>query len=152
MAPPSGVVDGEARWFSEGQMTTDPGLERTDFGIPANCAGAEPGVYCDQGSGLNYNFWLTDLLDNIIGTATYIPASQLWGITNNDGDFAGNMMCYNYGTVDEPLWGLTVVSNLWGGFPGQFKPYPFDSVGPVIGFQSITTTIGPTVGFLVQQP
>lgn len=37
MAPPTGVIDGTARQFEIGQSVNDPGLERTPFGIPANC-------------------------------------------------------------------------------------------------------------------
>lgn len=152
MAAPSGIIDGEARWFQTGQLTSDPGLERTDFGIPVNCAGAEPGVYCAQNIGFDFNFTLRDLLMVQIGTATWSSVNSSWRIEDNDGAFAGTMMCYNYGDDDDPIWALTVVTNLWTGEPGQFKPYPFGSLGPTIGFQSITTTIGPTVGFLVESP
>ena len=152
MAAPSYAVDGSPSWFIQGQMTSDPGLERTDFGIPVNCAGPEPGVYCAQSVGIESNFVLQDLLGNQVGTADYLAVSQLWPIADNDGHFAGSMMCYNYGDSEEPIWALTVVTNLWTGTSGQFKPYPLNSVGPAMFFQSITTVIGPPVGRLVQVP
>lgn len=37
MAPPSQDVDGNPRWFELGQSTSDPGVERTAFGIPTSC-------------------------------------------------------------------------------------------------------------------
>ncbi len=152
MAPPSGIVDGEARWFQNGQLTTDPGLERTDFGIPVNCAAAEPGVYCAQAVGLDFNFTLRALDMTVIGTAMWQPESQNWRIEDNDGNQAGHMECYNYNTVLEPIWALTILTILWEGVIAQYKPYPLNSLGPTIGVQSITTTIGPTVGFLVESP
>lgn len=152
MAPPSGVVDGNPRWFEIGQMTTDPGLERTDFGIPVNCAGAEPGVYCNQGTGVETNWVLLDLLGNQIGTANWLAVSQLWPISDNDGNPAGVMECYNYGTVDDPNWDLSIVTNLFTSEPGQFSPYYGAYIPPPILFQSILTSDGPAVGSIALVP
>jgi hypothetical protein len=150
MAAPSHTVDGQAHWFEVGQLTSDPGLVRTDFGIPVDCAGAEPGVYCNGSVSVEHNFQLLDLFEHVIGTATWDPSSGIWGIKDVHGDFAGSMFCYNYGTDHIPLWYLTIVTNLWGGAPGQFQPYPLPSLGPLMLFQSITTVIGPAVGYLRQ--
>lgn len=150
MAAPSGVLDGNPRWFEIGQMTTDPGLDRTAFGIPVNCAGAEPGVYCAGGAGMPSDWRLLDLLGNIVGYASYYPPSNLWPITDLAHNPNGVMECYNYNTVEDPIWALSVVTNLWTGEPGQFKPYPLNATGDNILFQSITTTIGPAVGRIIR--
>lgn len=41
MAPPTGELDGDPRWFETGQSIEEPGLARTPFGIPVNCTGPE---------------------------------------------------------------------------------------------------------------
>lgn len=152
MAPPSGVVDGNPRWFEIGQMTSDPGIERTDFGIPVNCAGAMPGVYCAQGTGLDYNFRLYSLTGVLLGDALWNPVNGQWSVQDLLGEFRGYALCYNYGTVDAPEWYISVITDLWTGTAGQFKPYPLTSLGPIMLFQSITTEIGPAVGSLQQYP
>jgi hypothetical protein len=152
MAAPSGVLDGDPRWFEIGQMTTDPGLERTDFGIPANCAGAQPGYYCNQSSGVPTNWVLRDLLGNKIGNANWYVPSQLWPITDNDGNAAGVMECYNFGTSDDPNWDLSIVTNLFTGTPGQFWPERGDYVPPPLLFQSILSDEGPAVGSIDLAP
>lgn len=35
---PSGILDGEEAWFFSGQSAVDPGLNRTAFGVPVDCA------------------------------------------------------------------------------------------------------------------
>lgn len=152
VAPASGVLDGIPSQFYLGQSVSDPGIERTDFGIPVNCAGPEPGVYCAQSIGFDFFFDLQDLLGTVIGHAIWSSVNSQWSIVDLLGDFRGYMLCYNYGTLDSPLWALSAITNLWTGSPGQFKPYPLDSLGPVMLFQSIATTIGPAVGKLVQNP
>jgi hypothetical protein len=152
MAAPSGVIDGSLSQFYLGQSTADPGLERTDFGIPANCAGAEPGVYCNQAIGVDQNFQLRDLLGNVIGTMTFNPVNSQWTVYDLTPAYAGYGLCYNLGTSEDPEWVLSVVTNLWTGAPGQFVPYPPFDVPPVILYQSITSTVGPAVGSLVPYP
>jgi hypothetical protein len=152
MAPPSGVLDGSPSLFFGGQSISDPGIERTDFGIPVNCAGAEPGVYCNQAIGIDQNFQLKDLEGVLVGYMNWNAINSQWSVYDLTHSFAGYGLCYNIGTPDDPVWVLSVITNLWTGIPGQFVPYPPFDVPPIILYQSITTDVGPAVGSLVPFP
>ncbi len=151
MAPASGVLDGTPAQFYLGQSVSEPGIDRTDFGIPVNCAGPEPGVYCNQGDGVESNWQLRSNFGVIIGFANFNIGGHAWGVIDLLGNFAGNMFCYNYNTPEDPIWDLTIITNLFTGEPGQFKPYDIRSA-TLINFQAITSTIGPQVGYITKFP
>jgi hypothetical protein len=152
MAYPSGVLDGAAQQFYLGQSVLDPGIERTDFGVPANCAGLAPGVYCNQSIGVDQSFQLHDPLGNVIGYMNWNSPGTTWTVYDLTHTYRGYGLCYNLGTVDDPDWVLSIITNLWEGEPFQYVPYPPFDVPPVILYQRITSTTGPAVGSITQFP
>jgi hypothetical protein len=101
------------------------------------------------GVGIASDWFLLDALGNQVGYATYFAESHLWPVTDLAHNPNGVMECYNYGTHDDPMWTLSIVTNLFEGFPGQYKPLPLDAVGDAINFQRITSTTGPVVGSIL---
>jgi hypothetical protein len=148
MAPPSGVLDGEARWFENGQLTTDAGLARTPFGIPVNCAGAPFGFYCVGLVSQDYNFYLRLPSGKIIGLLTWSPGGSDWRITDEDGAFAGHAMCMVFHEVGLDVYNISLVTNLITGTSGQFVARAPDSQDVPVPLAPITDPSGPAVAYL----
>jgi hypothetical protein len=75
VASPTGIIDGEVRWFQQGQSVKDPGLARTPFGIPLNCTAA-PFVPCIAGALQHYTWGLEMPLLRQIGTSSMDGVNQ----------------------------------------------------------------------------
>ena len=119
MAAPSGIVDGEARWFQAGQLTSDPGLERTTFGIPVNCAGGPIDERPCYGTAARDSVWGLMSGGHIVGDLRWSNSAG-WSVTDLHGLPAGHAECVPYAVGDEIFYSFQVVTNLLDGSPGQY--------------------------------
>jgi hypothetical protein len=87
VASPTGIIDGEIRWFQQGQSVKDPGLDRTFFGIPTNCT-APLFVACGE-TGLTHGSWqlLTEDMvpfgtsDSLVGGSAFFTTTLFPGLS-----------------------------------------------------------------------
>lgn len=134
MAPPSGIIDGQARQFYLGQSTADPGIERTAFGIPINCAGYS-GFACSGALPSHYTWQIEQPLGNVIGTCAYSSPGIGIFTPSIPGAFDGALYCSEgvpvgyYGpAINYQILPGPVVSRYLSGFIGT---------GPVYGFSLV---------------
>jgi hypothetical protein len=138
MASPSGIVDGEARWFENGQLTTDPGIARTTYGIPVDCAGPPFGFYCLGLVGQDFNFYLRLPDGKIIGFLRWQSVSSSWAVEDPDGGFAGHAECIAFSEVGGTFYNMSVVTNLVDGTPRQYVAHAPDSQDVPVPLDPIT--------------
>jgi hypothetical protein len=125
LASTTNIADGEARWYEVGQMTTDPGLLRTPFGIPVNCAGPPVGAYCLLTVAQDYNFLLRRPSGALLGRVVFEPGTSGWGVFDLDGNFAGNMTCVVYPATPSDFFNIQLVTNLITGSPGVYYAFRY---------------------------
>jgi hypothetical protein len=148
MASPSFVVDGEERWFENGQLTTDPGIARTPFGIPVNCAGPPFGFYCLGLIAQDFNFYLRLPNGKILGILRWISPTSGWAVEDEDGAFAGHAECIAFTEVGGTVYNMSIVTNLITGIPAQYVARGPDSQDVPVPLDAITGPLPHPVAFL----
>lgn len=119
MAAPSHIVDGQAHWFEVGQLKSDPGIDRTPFGVPVNCAGGPIDLRPCYGTAARDTIWGLKSGGAIVGDLRWTNSAG-WGVTDLHGMFAGNASCVAYDVDGKTYYSFSVVTNLLEGFPGQY--------------------------------
>jgi hypothetical protein len=129
----SGNVDGPAQWFHSGQSIKDPGLDRTDFGVPTAC---QPVLEICRGEEVLWHYWYAATPGNdamwigfytaggpiqfnwltgdhtFVGLMTCDPAAPAWAINNLRFDYwteIGNH--YYYAWREGPVAGSFQMSD-----------------------------------------
>ncbi len=134
MAPPSQVVDGDPRWFFEGQSLEDPGLTRTSFGIPANCTASGPAICV--GTGLeHYTFQVEQPLGTVVGFSAFFVLDNARLTPLVPGAFSGDLICITGG--GPPGYAGPALETTIPGFPTEFRWLSGYITSDVYGFSLV---------------
>lgn len=119
MAPPSENIDGEPRWFSQGQSVSDNGLSRTPFGIPSNCVGPSPAA-CVMGNMPHFTWHVEQPLGTHLaeaffdaGNVSAISGGYISGAFITCGDYPGHPGLSGMYIYNVPIGGFY---RFWSGY------------------------------------